>query len=292
MPAVESVEACRPRPGMRVAGAAGRKRSAFPAVSGPLRHCYMASAEPDPAQAKRGSGPAEQGPVRAEQGPVPAEPDSASAGQGPVPAGQDPAPAEGSGPAGPDRDRTRFRYVADPPLADTVLGSAQSPGPTEADRVLTAMYDAEYRSLVRMSAVMLGDVGSAEEVVQESFIAVHAAWRGLRDMDKAVHYLRRSVLNRSRSVLRHRAVVDRHTPKHEPEMPSAEQAAFIRLERSAVVSALRSLPERQREALVLKFYLDLSEEQVAAAMNISTGAVKSHTSRGKAALRSVLEAQR
>jgi RNA polymerase sigma-70 factor (sigma-E family) len=154
------------------------------------------------------------------------------------------------------------------------------------------MYDAEYRSLVRMSAVMLGDVGSAEEVVQESFIAVHAAWRGLRDMDKAVHYLRRSVLNRSRSVLRHRAVVDRHMAKHVPEMPSAEQAAMVLLERSAVISALRSLPERQREALVLKFYLDLSEEQVAAAMNISAGAVKSHTSRGKAALRSVLEAQR
>jgi len=286
---------------MRVAGAAGRKRPAFPAVlSGPLRHCYMASMEPDPAQAKRGSGPAEQGPVRAEQGPVPAEQDSASAEQGPVPAGQDPAPAErgsgpgehGSGPGEQGQDRTHFMYVADPPLADTVLGSAPSSAATEADRVLTAMYDAEYRSLVRMSAVMLGDVGSAEEVVQESFIAVHAAWRGLRDMDKAVHYLRRSVLNRSRSVLRHRAVVDRHTPKHEPEMPSAEQAAIIRLERSAVVSALRSLPDRQREALVLKFYLDLSEEQVAAAMNISAGAVKSHTSRGKAALRTVLEAQR
>jgi len=241
--------------------------------------------EPDPAQAKRGSGPAEQGPVRAEQGPVPAEPGSGPAEQGSGPA------EHGSGPAEPQPERTRFMYVADPPLADTVLGSAQPPA-AEADRVLTAMYDAEYRSLVRMSAVMLGDVGSAEEVVQESFIAVHAAWRGLRDMDKAVHYLRRSVLNRSRSVLRHRAVIDRHTPKHEPEMPSAEQAAFIRLERSAVVSALRTLPDRQREALVLKFYLDLSEEQVAAAMNISTGAVKSHTSRGKAALRSVLEAQR
>ena len=241
--------------------------------------------EPDPGQAKRGSGPAEQGPVRAEQGPVPAEPGSGPAEQGSGPA------EHGSGPAEPQPERTRFMYVADPPLADTVLGSAQPPA-AEADRMLTAMYDAEYRSLVRMSAVMLGDVGSAEEVVQESFIAVHAAWRGLRDMDKAVHYLRRSVLNRSRSVLRHRAVIDRHTPKHEPEMPSAEQAAFIRLERSAVVSALRTLPDRQREALVLKFYLDLSEEQVAAAMNISTGAVKSHTSRGKAALRSVLEAER
>jgi RNA polymerase sigma-70 factor (sigma-E family) len=286
MPAVESAGICRPRPGIRVAGVAGRKRSAFTSVIGPVRHCYMASTEPDPAQAKRGSGPAEQGPVRAEQGPVPADQDSTPAEQSSVPAGVDSAHTE------PDRDRTRYTYVADPPLAETVLGSAQSQAATEADRALTAMYDAEYRSLVRMSAVMLGDVGSAEEVVQESFIAVHKAWLGLRDMDKAVHYLRRSVLNRSRSVLRHRAVVDRHTPKHEPEMPSAEQAAIARLERSAVISALRSLPDRQREALVLRFYLDLSEEQVAAAMKISTGAVKSHTSRGKAALRSVLEAER
>jgi RNA polymerase sigma-70 factor (sigma-E family) len=279
MPAVESAEICRLRSGMRVTGVAGRKRSAFPSVSGPAPQCCMASIEPDPAQAERSSGPAEQGPVRAEQGPVPAEQDSGSAGPS-------------SAPAEPEPDRMRFMYVPDSPLAETVLGSAQAQPATEADRVLTAMYDAEYRSLVRMSAVMLGDVGSAEEVVQESFIAVHAAWRGLRDMDKAVHYLRRSVLNRSRSVLRHRAVVDRHTPKHEPEMPSAEQAAIARLERSAVISALHSLPDRQREALVLKFYLDLSEEQVAAAMNISTGAVKSHTSRGKAALRSVLEAER
>jgi RNA polymerase sigma-70 factor (sigma-E family) len=195
----------------------------------------------------------------------------------------DPAPAE------PDPGPERSGYVADAPLADTVLGSAQSQAATDADRALTAMYDAEYRSLVRMSAVMLGDVGSAEEVVQESFIAVHAAWRRLRDIDKALHYLRRSVLNRSRSVLRHRAVVDRYMPRLHQDVPSAEQAAISRLERSAVTSALRSLPDRQREALVLKFYLDLSEEQVAAAMNISTGAVKSHTSRGKAALRSVLE---
>jgi RNA polymerase sigma-70 factor (sigma-E family) len=196
----------------------------------------------------------------------------------------DPAPA--------DPDRTRFTHAAGAPLAHTVLGSAQSQAATEADRTLTAVYDAEYRSLVRMSAVMLGDVGSAEEVVQDSFIAVHAAWRGLRDVDKAVRYLRRSVLNRSRSVLRHRAVVDRYMPKQEPEMPSAEQAAMTRLEHSAVISALRSLPDRQREALVLKFYLDLSEEQVAAAMKVSTGAVKSHISRGKAALRGVLEAER
>ena len=154
------------------------------------------------------------------------------------------------------------------------------------------MYGTQYRPLVRMSAMLLGDTGAAEEVVQESFIAVHAAWRRLRDIDKAVPYLRRSVLNRSRSILRHRMVTDRHVPVREPDMPSAEQGAIAQFERSAVIEALRSLPARQREALVLKFYLGLTEEEIAAAMKISTGAVKSHTSRGKAALRTALEPER
>ena len=162
----------------------------------------------------------------------------------------------------------------------------------DADRAIAALYSTEYRSLVRMSAVLVGDVGTAEEVVQDCFVAMHGAWRRQRDIDKAVSYLRRSVVNRSRSALRHRVTADRNAPEHEPDMPSAEQGAITQLERLAVVAALRSLPVRQREALVLKFYLDLSEEQVAFAMKISQGAVKSHTSRAKAALRSVLELER
>jgi RNA polymerase sigma-70 factor (sigma-E family) len=182
---------------------------------------------------------------------------------------------------------------AGPGAGSAGQGSAPAePAQGAADLAITAIYGTEYRSLVRMSAVLLGDVGSAEEVVQDSFIAVHAAWRGLRDIDKGVHYLRRSVLNRSRSVLRHRAVVDKHMPVPEPDMPSAEHAAIAQLQRAAVTAALRSLPARQREALVLRFYLDLSEEQVASAMQISQGAVKSHTARGKAALRSLLEPER
>ncbi len=166
------------------------------------------------------------------------------------------------------------------------------PAPSDVDLAITAMYSTEYSSLVRMSVVLVGDVGTAEEVVQDCFIAIHGAWRRLRDNDKAVNYLRRSVVNRSRSVLRRRIVADRHAPKHEPDVPSAEQGAITQLERHAVVAALRSLPPRQREALVLRFYLDLSEEQVASAMQISLGAVKSHTARGKAALRSALEPER
>jgi RNA polymerase sigma-70 factor (sigma-E family) len=175
---------------------------------------------------------------------------------------------------------------------DTLLADATLEPVTagwDATRAVTAIYTTHYRSLVRLAALLVRDAATAEEVVQDSFITMHTAWGRLRDTEKALAYLRQSVVNRSRSVLRHRMVVDRNAPKPVPDMPSAEQGAISLLERSAVIAALRTLPARQREALVLKFYADLSEAQIAATMGISRGAVKSHTARGVAALRAVLE---
>ena len=80
----------------------------------------------------------------------------------------------------------------------------------DADRAVTALYSSHYRSLVRLAALLVRDVATAEEVVQDSFVAMHGGWRRLRDSDKALSYLRQSVVNRSRSVLRHRVVVDRN----------------------------------------------------------------------------------
>jgi RNA polymerase sigma-70 factor (sigma-E family) len=137
--------------------------------------------------------------------------------------------------------------------------------------------------------LLVHDVQTAEEVVQDAFVAMHTGWRRVRDRDKALAYLRQSVVNRSRSVLRHRTVVDKNAPKPAPDEPSAEQGAMALLERTAVIAALRELPERQREALVLRYYADLSEAQIASAMGISRGAVKSHTARGMSALRTTLE---
>jgi RNA polymerase sigma-70 factor (sigma-E family) len=159
----------------------------------------------------------------------------------------------------------------------------------DADQAVTALYSANYRSLVRLASLLVRDAGTAEEVVQDAFIAMHGGWRRLRDPDKALAYLRQSVVNRSRSVLRHRAVVEKHAPKGLPDAPSAESGAIVEFERSAVVKALSTLPTRQREALVLRYYADLSEADIARAMGISRGAVKSHTARGMAALRDSLE---
>ncbi len=187
----------------------------------------------------------------------------------------------------PDAVPARPIHVTDTLLAGATLESVATEW--DATRAVTAIYSTHYRSLVRLAALLVRDVATAEEVVQDSFIAMHDAWRRLRDNEKALSYLRQSVVNRSRSVLRHRVVVDRNAPKVAPDMPSAEQGALSLLDRSAVISALRSLPPRQREALVLKYYADLSEAQIAASMGISRGAVKSHTARGMASLRSVLE---
>ena len=186
----------------------------------------------------------------------------------------------------PDGVAPRPIHVTETFVADSALGSVA--GEWDADRAVTEIYGTHYRSLVRLAMLLVRDVATAEEVVQDSFVAMHGAWRRLRDNEKALSYLRQSVVNRSRSVLRHRVVVDRNAPKPPPDMPSAEHGALVLLERSAVIDALRGLPERQREALVLRYYFDLPEAQIAEAMGISKGAVKSHTARAIASLRTVL----
>jgi len=187
--------------------------------------------------------------------------------------------------------------VTDTPVASDAIVPAvfMAPGTAckgrNADWAVTELYSLHYRALVRLAVLLVRDIPTAEDVVQDCFVAMHEGWQRLRNADSALAYLRHAVLNRSRSVLRHRAVVDKHLPDPPPGMPSAEHGALVRLEQSAVVAALRKLPGRQREAIALRYYADLSEAEVAAAMGISRGAVKSHTARAMAALRADLEQQ-
>jgi RNA polymerase sigma-70 factor (sigma-E family) len=172
--------------------------------------------------------------------------------------------------------------------AALVAPGAACPG-RRADWAVTELYALHHRGLVRLAVLLVRDFATAEDVVQDSFVAMHDGWLRLRDAESALAYLRQAVLNRSRSVLRHRAVVEKYPEKPAPDMPSAEHGALVQLERSAVIATLRKLPGRQREAIVLRYYADFSEAEVAAAMGISCGAVKSHTARGMAALRKDLE---
>jgi RNA polymerase sigma-70 factor (sigma-E family) len=173
--------------------------------------------------------------------------------------------------------------------ADAFVTAPAQRGEWSADLAVIELYSMHYTALVRLAAMLVRDTPTAEEVVQDSFVAMHDGWERLRDTEKALAYMRQAVVNRSRSVLRHRMVVEKNQQKPPPDMPSAEHGALALVERSAVIAALRDLPERQREAIVLRYYADLSEAEIAAAMKISRGAVKSHTSRGMAALRLALE---
>lgn len=167
------------------------------------------------------------------------------------------------------------------------------PQPCSAEDAVTALYTAEYVPLVRLAALLTRDVGAAEEIVQDCFVALHLHWARLRDPDAGAAYLRRSVVNRCRSALRHRSVVDRFLGRARPEVgPSAESEVLDSGGYAEVLAAVRALPARQREALVLRYYLDLSEAQTAQAMGISPGAVKSHTARALATLRRELESAR
>jgi RNA polymerase sigma-70 factor (sigma-E family) len=165
----------------------------------------------------------------------------------------------------------------------------------DADDAVTQLYSAHYTSLVRLAALLVRHSGEAEEIVQDAFVAMHAKWRKLRDPDKALGYVRQTVVNRARSSQRRHTVADRHAhattgSAARPDVePSAEQHALSSETRATVMAALDRLPTRQREVLVLRYYSDLSEHDIAETLGISRGAVKSHASRGVAALRTTLE---
>ena len=156
----------------------------------------------------------------------------------------------------------------------------------DADTAVEELYAAHYRRLVRLSTLLVRDPETAEEVVQDSFVAMHGRWRSLKEPEQALAYLRQAVVNRSRSVLRHRGVRARYVAPVVPDLPGADEQALAAERRTAVLDAMRALPDRQREVLALRYYLDLSEADIASTLGISRGAVKTHASRGVSALRS------
>jgi RNA polymerase sigma-70 factor (sigma-E family) len=161
----------------------------------------------------------------------------------------------------------------------------------DADDALEQLYAAHWRGLVRLAVLLLRDQGAAEDVVQDAFVAMHGRWRSLRDHDKALAYLRQTVVNRCRSAMRHRGVVERYVARQQPALSVADAADRPTLagdRRTAVLDALRALPTRQREVLVLRHYLELSETEIADTLRISRGSVKAHASRGAARLRALL----
>jgi RNA polymerase sigma-70 factor (sigma-E family) len=158
-------------------------------------------------------------------------------------------------------------------------------GPTLAD-----LYYAHRLSLVRLAILLVDDLASAEDVVQDSFTGL---WRRYGDdlvgLDNPLGYLRTAVVNNGRSVLRRRKTARGYTPPHVPDAASAESVAMLSEEHREVLDAVQKLPPRQREVLILRYWSDLSEADIAEALGISRGTVKSTASRGMDALSKLLK---
>jgi RNA polymerase sigma-70 factor (sigma-E family) len=164
---------------------------------------------------------------------------------------------------------------------------------SEAARNVTLLYQAHAVGLAPLAVIMLGDPGAAEDVVQDAFLGLYRRWHALADPASAPAYLRSSVLNGCRTAARRRsrrdAAADAVRTLAGGTAESAEALAMLSEEHREVLAAIRALPARQREALVLRYYLDMTEADVAAAMGISVGTVKSATSRALAALARTLK---
>jgi RNA polymerase sigma-70 factor (sigma-E family) len=159
--------------------------------------------------------------------------------------------------------------------------------PPDSRDAVTTLYAGHAVGLIRLAVVMLGERAVAEDVVQEAFCGLYQNWDRLTDSSKALPYARAAVLNGCRSALRRQARWRGHLtagPQSWETTESAESSVLASEEHRAVLAALRRLPHRQREALILRFYLELGEAEIAESMGVTPGTVKSTTSRALAAL--------
>jgi len=156
-----------------------------------------------------------------------------------------------------------------------------------ASSMLPALYDQHFRSMVKLAAMYVDDRETAEEVVQDAFVKLLTGNYRI-EPGKEAPYLRKMVLNGARSMLRKRRVRRLHTPDEPGLVAAAEEGGVAVTERERMLAAVRQLPEKQASVLILRFYLDLSEAEIAETLGIAKGSVKSHSHRGLAKLQSIL----
>lgn len=175
-------------------------------------------------------------------------------------------------------------------LAEAASASA-SDRTIDPDRLVAALFRQEGANLVRLARLFTDDRNAAEDLVQEAFIRLHRSAHRIEDPAKAAPYLRSILLNLARDHNRRGLMSFRHqeaaVPETSPDCP-AEQVVRDETQET-VLEALRSLPPRQRDCLVLRFYFDLSGPEIAETLGISPNSVKTHCRRGLAALKDRLE---
>jgi RNA polymerase sigma-70 factor (sigma-E family) len=176
------------------------------------------------------------------------------------------------------------------------MASAENPAVPAAswaglDLLVGEVYRAEAANLVRLARFFVDDRDAAEDLVQEAFIRLARSTHRIRDPERAPAYLRSIVLNLARDHNRRGLVSLRHQPAAEPTPPSIEEAMGTKEDQGIVIEALRQLPIRQRDCLVLRYYLELGVPQIASTLGLSPNSVKTHLSRGLRSLEHRLEGE-
>ncbi|GHI03606.1 RNA polymerase subunit sigma-70 [Streptomyces cellostaticus] len=190
--------------------------------------------------------------------------------------------------------RVRAAATADPaPPGHRARTGAQELVVPEPPLGIEELYHHRRLSLVRLAVLLVDDLPTAEDVVQDAFTALFRRHgHRLGSLDDPEAYLRTSVVNGARSVLRRRRTVRAHTPEREQHAPAPEEDVLIHEDHREVLAALRTLTPRQREVLVLRYWSHLTEAEIAATLGLSRGTVKSTASRALDALGRRLEGLR
>ncbi len=156
-------------------------------------------------------------------------------------------------------------------------------GTATTDGTFDQLYRAQWHNMVRLAMLLVDDVESAKDCAQDAFLGMYR--RPLRNSDAQVGYLHRAVVNTARSMLRRRGTIRRHLDSVVlPPVEGADQPVLVGAEHAALMTALCQLPQRQREVLVLRYWSELSEAEIATALGIRPGTVKSAASRALNAL--------
>jgi len=172
---------------------------------------------------------------------------------------------------------------------DSAASAAEAPPRDPPDEFVAQLYRAHAVALIRVALMLLGDQPSAEDVVQDAFLGLQRGLPRLREPAKALPYLRASVVNGCRTLQRSRTRARHQHVAPEPPVWSAESAAIATEERRAVLAAVADLPRRAREILALRYYLDLSDNEIAGILGVSRSTVSSTASRALATLARKLE---
>jgi RNA polymerase sigma factor (sigma-70 family) len=172
---------------------------------------------------------------------------------------------------------------------DTACRAGSQLSDQDGEQLVASLYKSHALAMVRTALLLLGDKTAAEDVVQDAFIGLYRAIPKLESTDKAVAYLRASVVNGCRSVHRGRRRVLNLHGHYQSDVWSAESAVMAREDIRLALDAVSRLPRRAREILALRYYLDMSDREIAAALAISRGNVSATASRALAALARELE---